>query len=223
MLLGGGGDAAAEQEAWTRFLACQGKILYWPFALGEPPLSGAPSWFASQLRALGGADREFDTWMSLDAHDPGELVDYAVLCVGGGNTFSLLDHVRRHGFLPAVRDWVERGGAYYGGSAGAILATSSIAIAEVADPNDVGLVDLAGLGLLPTRGLLPHFDTSQIGRARLLSARLATPILGLPENSGLLLDSSEIRVLGPASATLVSGEAITEYPAGSPIPVADLS
>lgn len=223
VLLGGGGDAVAEREVWSRFLSRPGRILYWPFALDEARVTTASLWFASQLRILSGDERDFDTWTSLDGHEPSELEDYAVLCVGGGNTFALLDHVQRHRFLPVIRNWVHRGGAYYGGSAGALLATSCIAVAEVEDRNDVGLVDFEGLDLLHTRGLLPHFDSTKIDRAHWWNVQFATPILGLPESSGLLVDDTGVEVLGPAPATLVSNGTVTTYPAHSRIPQHALS
>lgn len=44
------------------------------------------------------------------------------------------------------------------GSAGAVLSCEDVAIAVAHDPNDVGVVDLTGLALVPTYSVLPHYD-----------------------------------------------------------------
>ncbi len=74
------------------------------------------------------------------------LADVDVLFLTGGNTFHLLDQVRRTGFDEWLKDNLETK-VFIGGSASSILMTQSIAIAgvEPGDPNLPGLTDLRGL------------------------------------------------------------------------------
>ena len=194
--LGGGGSADEEAVVWSAMLHRRPRVLYWPFALEEALLARAESWLRGAL-AGHAADLPLTTWTSLEAHDPAELADHDLLLVGGGNTFRLLHQVRVHGFLESTRRFVTQGGDFYGGSAGAILACDSIAIAAVYDDNDDGLTDLAGLGLVSGFALLPHAAPSTHAVARRWSATHQVPVVAVPEASGLVVVDDSVTVAGP--------------------------
>ncbi len=70
-----------------------------------------------------------------------------VVWIAGGNTFYLLDQLRKTGLDKSLQELV-KDKVYVGVSAGSIVVTPTIEIANVepADENNVGLTDLAGLG-----------------------------------------------------------------------------
>ncbi len=70
-----------------------------------------------------------------------------VVFVSGGNTFYLLEQVRKSGFNDWLNNMLDHK-VYVGVSAGSIIMTPNIAIASVddGDENYVGLTDLNGLG-----------------------------------------------------------------------------
>nr|WP_275588411.1 Type 1 glutamine amidotransferase-like domain-containing protein [Microlunatus panaciterrae] len=180
------------------------RILYWPFALSGRMLEGAEAWLRDQLaRRSSGAD--LVTWPSLESHSVDELTTFDLLFVGGGNTFGLLDHLDRHDFVEAVRRFVEDGGSYYGGSAGAILACDSIAIAEMHDTNDVGLTRLDGLGLLPGPALLPHYGPQHETAAQAWCRSHGGRVLGVPERSGIVVTDKDVRVVGREEVWILDG------------------
>lgn len=217
VLLGGGGDAQAEREVWRHFASPDNRMLYWPFALDGDMLQGAARWFTTQLKGMGIAAPRVETWTTLAEHEPTELAEFDVPCVGGGNTFALLNHLQRHRFTNPVREWVASGGTYYGGSAGALLATTSIAVCEHEDTNDVGLTDTGGLGFLPTRGLLPHYTPGKLALAHRLATEFRTPIVGVPENGGLILRDGLVLVAGPAPVSVISEDSVRSYRQGDSI------
>ena len=146
----GCGRAADEASLWLSMLHRQTtRIVYWPVALPPALAASADQWLRTNLDSLG-TGYQLDTWEDLDRHRASELTpdDVDLLFVGGGNTFRLLDAVRRSRFLEPVRAFWHDGGDYYGGSAGAVLACETIAIAEGHDANDCNLKDLAALGLM---------------------------------------------------------------------------
>lgn len=100
-------------------------------------VSGAERWLTRSLRDLV-MDVQVEAGTDLGRHDPKEIAGADLILVGGGNTFQLLDHLRRHGHEQVVRDFVAEGGDFYGGSAGAIRACSNIRIAGEYDTNDAG-------------------------------------------------------------------------------------
>jgi dipeptidase E len=206
--LGGGGDATDEESLWRAMLRHHRRVLYWPFALPPERVRGAEEWLASSLSDLQ-LDVELETWTGLEDHHPDELTRMDLLFVGGGNTFQLLHHVRRHRFGPAVRNFVARGGGYYGGSAGAILASSEIRVAVGVDENEVGLTDLTGLGLVRDFDTLPHYDDGQEMAAQEWSSNHERVLLGVPERSGLAIRDGCAEVVGHVAVSEFNGSVLT--------------
>lgn len=70
--------------------------------------------------------------------------------VSGGNTFYLLQEMRKSGFDTEVRSFLENGGIYGGSSAGSVVAGPYIRLIEALDdPSDApDLKDYKGLGLV---------------------------------------------------------------------------
>lgn len=73
------------------------------------------------------------------------LADCDVLWLTGGNTFHLLNQMRKTGFDTWLRQNIESK-VYVGGSASTIVMTPTIKIAEGIDDNFLKLDDLTGLG-----------------------------------------------------------------------------
>ena len=218
----GCGRAIDESELWRKMLHRPvTRITYWPIALPIPLAREAQAWLRSNLDALG-VKYELDVWQDLQQHRPDELslARTDLLFVGGGNTFQLLDAVQRGRFNDAVRDFVSSGGDYYGGSAGAVLACESVAIADGHDPNDVGLNDLTGLGLLSGVAVLPHFTHDQLDQAHNWSRTNQVTVLALPETIGLYCHESTALVTGTAALVEISVDVVREHAPGQRLDLA---
>jgi dipeptidase E len=83
-------------------------------------------------------DREFS----------GTLPRAEAVFVGGGNTYALLDRLRRSGLLDALRAVVRAGLPYVGASAGSNVAGPNVLTTN--DWNVVGLGTFEALGIVPT-------------------------------------------------------------------------
>jgi dipeptidase E len=193
--LGGGGSAADESALWRSMLAGKSRVVYWPFALPPERARTAEEWLIRGFRELD-ADVVVETWTDLSHHVPDQLASAELLFVGGGNTFRLLDHVRRNGFIDAVGQFVDAGGDYYGGSAGALLALSDVSLALHRDENDLDLSDLSALGLVRSFDVLPHFTVAQLGDAIAWSSERKRSLLGIPERSGVVVHAGRVEVAG---------------------------
>ena len=210
--LGGGGSAADEAALWRAMLAGKSRIVYWPCALTPERAHAAGEWLTGALRDLD-VHVGVETWTDLSRHTPDQLASADLLFVGGGNTFRLLGHVREHGFVDAVRDFVAGGGDYYGGSAGALLACTDVEIALRLDENKVGLTDLSALGLVGRVDVLPHFTSTQLGDAIEWARQRGRVVLGIPERSGVALRAGTAEVLGHEPVLeLAGGDAILRVP-----------
>lgn len=216
MLYLGCGSAAEEADLWRSMMhRATTRIVYWPFALPADLARSADGWLRANLDALG-IGYQVDTWQTLADHGPADLDPESVdlLFVGGGNTFVLLDQVRRYGFVEPVRNFWRAGGDYYGGSAGAVLACDSVEIAAGLDPNEPGLQDLAALGLLSGAAVLPHFTDGQLAEAGRFAAQHSTVVLGLPESTGLRCGAGRATVVGAGQLSRVSVETVERFRPG---------
>jgi len=85
-----------------------------------------------------------------DKRDQQNVYESDVLYVCGGNTFYLLDQVQRTGFGEVIKKFIKAGKLYFGVSAGTILITPNIDVANIepADTNDVNLKDLTGIKII---------------------------------------------------------------------------
>ena len=81
------------------------------------------------------------------------------LCVSGGNTFFLLQELRRSGLVELIAQRARQGMPYIGESAGAIIACPDIEYNQVMDDRAAapGLDDCTGMGLVDWY-VLPHKD-----------------------------------------------------------------
>lgn len=215
MFLGGGGTPVDEQNVWREAYSQVESVLYWPFALTEPLLDTADQWFRAALTSLELTASQVATWTSLEGHSAAELGRFDLLHVGGGNTFRLLDEIRRHSFLDPVRDFVRSGGSYYGGSAGAVVACEDIVVAATHDPNDVGLVDLTGLALVPTYSVLPHYHDGLAQWAQAWAREQHRTVLALSERGGIRYHDYAFTVIGPNPTVEIDQSGPTVHPVGA--------
>ena len=213
--LGGGGSADDESALWQRMLRSGMRIAYWPFALEPSSYDDGLRWVRREASKV--AQVEVAMWDDLDARDERDLDDVDLVWVGGGNTYALLDHIRRHGWVEPLRTHVLAGGAYFGDSAGAVLAGADINVARFADPNDVGLTDTTGLGLLGRAIVRPHWIDSGPTRfeAALWTMGGDAEVLAIPEDAGLVVIDGIATNTGPGRVDVVRESDIVRVPEGA--------
>lgn len=89
-----------------------------------------------------------------------DLQNFDVIYVCGGNTFSILNKMRKTGIDNYIKSQVSKGVIYLGVSAGSIIAGPSIEIAGWGidgDDNEVGLKNMEGFNFTDTV-IFPHFE-----------------------------------------------------------------
>jgi len=86
--------------------------------------------------------------------------EFDIIYVCGGNTFTILDRMKKTGVFDFVKNAVKNNETIYVGvSAGSIIAGQSIEIAgwgSEGDKNEIGLTDFSGLGFTDV-AIFPHF------------------------------------------------------------------
>lgn len=213
VFLGGGGSELDEARLWAEAFPPGSTVAVWPFA--QRTLDGrraSVEWMTTALAARGRFS--VDAWLSPDRTET-SLSGVDVVAVPGGNTFDLVHALRAAGLLEVLHEHLRRGGDYYGGSAGAILAGQDVGIAATADPNDVGLRDTFGMGLLWGADVLPHYTAGQQALATEHARRTGRPVLCLPESCGVVVGADGVaRNAGPDTAYVVDASTVDLVAAG---------
>lgn len=125
------------------------------------------------------------------------LADADMLWLSGGNTFYLLDQVRKTGFDAWLRENIEHK-VYVGGSASTILMTPTIKIAEPVDDNFLGLSDLTGLDYVDFE-INVHCDAAGLVATEAYAKQAGRPVYALDDLSAVKVADGDIEVLSGGS------------------------
>ncbi len=87
-----------------------------------------------------------------------KLAQASCLYISGGNTFYLLQELKRKNLLPLIYERINQGMVYVGESAGAIIASNDISYSQIMDDKSLAsdLTDYIALGLVDF-SVLPHW------------------------------------------------------------------
>jgi len=212
ILAGGGGasDSVPLDEQFARWTA-PGPVLYWPFASDTSP-EACLLWFESTYGPLGVIDTVM--WRSLDEMEGVDLAVYSGVYIGGGNTFLLLDSVRRANAAERLTEYAGDRGVIYGGSAGAILLGRDIGTARRMDANEVGLLDTAGLDMALGHAIWCHYQPTERPLIQEWSRETGHPVLALSERTGIVREADHLGVVGIDPVLRIEGEQTRELQVG---------
>lgn len=127
------------------------------------------------------------------------LADVDVLYLSGGNTYYLLDQVRKTGFDTWLREHINEK-VYVGGSASTILMTPTIAITglEPGDDNSPGLTDLAGLGYVGFE-VEPHCDADRLEAVAAYADTTSNPVYAIDDATAIQVVDDRTTVVSAGS------------------------
>ena len=129
--------------------------LYIPLAMEEEHYDSCYEWITGELSSV--EIPGIEMIRSAEELSRKRLMDYSFLFIGGGNTFKLLNDIKRvHMFRP-IREYLQNGGTAFGGSAGAIIFGEDLESCALDDQNEVGLKDTEGFDVLGGISFLCHF------------------------------------------------------------------
>lgn len=148
--------------------------------------------------------------VDLKVENEQSLGDKAAVCdviyVNGGNTFYLLDWVRRSGFNKVLKNFLSQNKVYIGTSAGSILLGPDISVSgwgTSVDRNIVGLNDLTGLKLVPFV-ISPHFTESERSILESKQKEITYPILALTDKQAIAVQGDTHEFVGENPKVLLN-------------------
>ena len=115
-----------------------------------------------------------------------------VVYIAGGNTYKLMDIIRKSGFgdfLKQERDKL----IIVGNSAGAVVLGKDIRTTN--DEDIIGTVNTNGVGLVEY-SICPHYSYEKDDRLLSLSKILRHRIEGIAEKSGVVIDDNFTKIIG---------------------------
>ncbi len=199
LLLAGGGEAEDSRlldERFASWIGPEGKVLYLPVAMlgSDYSFDAAYKWITAVFSPLGLTTIEM--WTSLSDHVVTELQEFDGVYIGGGNTFSLLAHLRETQFDSGLAEFAAHGGIIYGGSAGAIVLGRDIMTSAHMDANEVGLSDFMGLDLAQAHGVWCHYEAGADPLIESWVKDRGIPVLAIPERGGVAVTGNRCEPVG---------------------------
>ena len=90
-----------------------------------------------------------------------DINSFDIIYMMGGNTFYLLDMIRKNNFDKEIKNFINKGNIYIGSSAGSEILGNSIEVALPYDKNNVNMKDFTGLRIIDGI-IIPHSNRKEI-------------------------------------------------------------
>jgi len=160
-----------------------------------------------QLEAMGMKIKKIDLKKENEKTLKEKFADCDVIFVNGGNTFYLLDIVRKSGFDKILPELLEQGKIYIAASAGSYITCPTIEAAgwKDADKNIVGLKDLTGLNLVPFI-ITAHFNREKYYQAVIGAVKTTNlPVVALFDTQAVEVEDDKYKVVGEGERVFFNG------------------
>lgn len=200
LFLAGGGDAEQSIQIDYAFqhkilASKKRRLLYIPIALrGNKLYNGCVDWFQNIF-----SPEIFSivVWKDLTGKTFEDLMEFDGIYIGGGNTFNLLNELKKNSFDLFLQKYLESGGVIYGGSAGAIIFGKSILTTYDVNPfSSLESSFFDGFNLLSDFSVWPHYTVEQKEDVFRYLEEHNGPVIAIPEEAGIVFSDGEIQVYG---------------------------
>ncbi|MGM0840111.1 MAG: Type 1 glutamine amidotransferase-like domain-containing protein [Bacillota bacterium] len=202
LFLSGGGDKEQTEILDKEFVSVidlNKPLLYIPIAMqGEIPYEDCYKWIHSVFYPLG--INEIEMWTDLEAKSPEDLRKFSSIYIGGGNTFYLLNTLRATGFDEILKEYIDKKGIVYGGSAGAIIFGRDSLTASHMDPNHTNLKTFEGFNYIDNYSVWCHYETSHDDLIKQYVDKHGISVIALPDETGIVSSEVTLKVIGSSPA-----------------------
>jgi len=149
----------------------------------------------AQFKKLGFSAVDF---IDIEFDSPEILNKYHIIYVCGGNTFYILYHLKKSGADKVLSKLLKKSDIIYiGVSAGSIVLAPTIRLAATVDPdpNDIGLTDFTGLGVIDFE-IHPHYDPEQESEIINYEKNSNHKVIRLSNSQAFVLSDSKQKLIG---------------------------
>lgn len=151
----------------------------------------------------------FDLDQEYDEQKIEELLSCDAIHLSGGNPFYFLYILKKRNFIPTLQNFVRNGGLLIGVSAGSILMSNTIDIANIYEENIIGIDDLTALGLVDFE-FFAHLNqrSEQLDKIVEYSKMNKSLIYACNDGDGIIINGDKKEFLGPV-LKIRNGKVIT--------------
>jgi dipeptidase E len=164
-------------------------------------------WIEHYVKELKSIGLQYDGINISEEKDLSDLQEYDIYYVCGGNTFYILDRLRKTNLDRVILKAIENNKFYVGVSAGSIIAGLDIEVAGIGegDENDINLSDLRGFGLVHFH-ISPHYTEQDKNEVEEFYSKRKESIIALTDDQALFVTEKETILVGNKGVTELSGE-----------------
>jgi len=206
-------SAGFQPETKEKFLKLLGKdpketlVAFIPTAAGPDKNKDYVRWTIDQIKELGMKAKTIDLVDENEQSLNEKLSDCDVIIVNGGNTFFLLEWVKKSGFDKVIRPLLEQGKIYVGISAGSYIACPTIEQSKwkhLDDPDKASRTDLSALDLVNFLIVAHYTDEYKevIGNG---VKTTNCPVVVLTDQQAIVIDGDSIELAGPEPVLKYNG------------------
>lgn len=162
------------------------------------------------IKLMGMHIREIDLKLEDEESMKLKFTSCDVIYVCGGNTYYLLDWVRKSGFDKVLPGMLDNGKIYVGVSAGSIIVGPDIEPAgwePQPDENIAGLLDTTGIGLV-SFGISPHFEEKYKTVLEEKSKGINYPLIAISDQQALVCIDKEYKIVGNGAQTVFNQKTV---------------
>ena len=197
LYLSGGGSGKQNHYAYINFFNTIDKtkpILYIPLAMNDNMYVDCYNWFKKEINNY--HFKKFEMIKSSLELSKQNLNNYSALFIGGGNTYKLLEELKKNNNLEKIKKYLMNDGVVYGGSAGAIIFGKDIDGCMLMDKKNK--VSTEGLNLINDYSLICHLSKSnfKLNKKYLKNYSKKHKVLFLPEEDVLVITNKSIKIIG---------------------------
>lgn len=116
-----------------------------------------------------------------------DKLDIDIIYISGGNTFGTIKRIRETNADTLIKSYVKKGVIYIGGSAGAHIASESLAHVSRYDTNTHDVTDMNGLGLF-NGILLCHYNDDRKEHFNELKENSPFDVVALRDGESILIN-----------------------------------
>lgn len=127
-----------------------------------------------------------------------DLLNYGVIYVCGGNTYYILDRLRKTGIKNFIKKSTKKNILYVGLSAGSMVMAPDIEISGIGpngDQNDINLQDMTGFKLIPF-SIHPHYEDADKIFIEKFFNQTKKPVVTLNNNQAIFFKNGKFQLLG---------------------------
>lgn len=201
-------SAGFQPETTKYFLDLLGKdpkealAAFIPTAAGPEKDKSYVQWTIDQIEELGMKTITVDLVYENEQTLEEKLSACDIIIVNGGNTFFLLDWVKKSGFDKVLKKLLNQGKIYVGISAGSYIACPTIEHGKwkhLDDPDKVGRTDLDALNLIDFL-MVAHYADKYKEAVENGIKTTKLPVVTLTDKQAIVVDGNSVKIVGPGES-----------------------